>query len=120
MKKILAYSMIIFVLYAIIAATMSWKSPLHRLVMKIPFGDKLMHALLLCGVTYSVNILLNSKKISVLGKSVLLGSLGVFVFCTVEEFSQYFVPTRTFDLIDLFANYVGIFLGSYFYLKINK
>jgi len=44
----------------------------------------------------------------------------VVVIMTLEEFSQAFVSSRTFDLIDLTADYVGIICFSYLALWIHK
>ena len=43
-----------------------------------------------------------------------LGSILVFTFATLEEFSQYFIPSRTFDFGDLLANFIGVVFVSYF------
>jgi VanZ family protein len=48
------------------------------------------------------------------GKFALLkGSVIVATIMTLEEFSQYFIKTRTFDLGDLSCDYVGIFVFGY-------
>jgi len=43
-----------------------------------------------------------------------LGSIIVLTFATLEEFSQYYIPSRTFDLWDLGADFVGVVFVSYF------
>ncbi len=41
-----------------------------------------------------------------------LGSIIVLTFATFEEFSQYFIPSRTFDFWDLLADFIGVILFS--------
>jgi len=41
-----------------------------------------------------------------------LGSLIILIFATLEECSQYYIPSRTFDLWDLGADFVGVVLFS--------
>ena len=36
----------------------------------------------------------------------------VLTFAALEEFSQYWIPSRTFDLWDLGADFVGVILFS--------
>jgi polysaccharide biosynthesis protein VpsQ len=56
---------------------------------------------------------------SITGRMVKIGRLKILLGCTivavamtVEECSQIWFPARTFDLIDLSANYLGITLAG--------
>ena len=70
------------------------------------------------------NYLLRSKKISVRGFSVLLGSVILMCLTLVEELRQYFIPNRNFELMDLLAGYLGIitfgFMGGWLYRYLSK
>jgi len=68
------------------------------------------HFILVGGISFFVNLLLDVRKIKVRNYQFLLGSFLVFIFITFEEFSQMFLVRRKFDLLDLSANYLGIFL----------
>ena len=74
-----------------------------------PYADKLAHFLLIGSATFLLNLSLQNRTIAWLGRKWLLGSLIVFILITLEEFSQRFIPGRSFDLLDLTANCAGIF-----------
>lgn len=105
--QILAFIFFALILSIFIAATMGWTS---ALLAKVPYGDKFMHFFLIGGFAFFMNLLLRNRKVSIGKWAILLGSTLVFALMTVEEFSQMFVSTRTFDLMDLACNYVGIFI----------
>ncbi len=57
-------------------------------------------------------MILIPKKITILGKKILIGSILAILFITIEEFHQQSLATRTFDLVDLLCSYIGIFFGD--------
>jgi len=75
---------------------------------KIPYGDKLGHFLLMGLLAFFVNLLFKCAEFKVLKLSFLKGSVIVFFVITLEEFSQIFIETRSFDLGDLGSDYLGI------------
>lgn len=79
----------------------------------VPHGDKFGHFVLVGGLAFCANVLLKLKTTRLFNHDFLLGSLLVFIFMTFEEFSQIFIPTRNFDLLDLFCNYFGILTIGY-------
>lgn len=81
-----------------------------KLVHTIPLGDKIGHFLLMGLLSFAVNLSLDGKKFRLFRFPVLIGSFCVFIVVTLEEYSQIFVDTRTFDGGDLIADYLGIFL----------
>lgn len=42
--------------------------------------------------------------------NVFWGTASVLSFVTLEELSQYFIPTRTLDIYDYSADMIGIFI----------
>ncbi len=50
----------------------------------------------------------------------LLIDLILALFIGLEEFSQKFFANRTFDLIDLFASYAGLFVGGWMANKTKR
>ena len=93
-----------------LSASMGWATPWFARVRQIPGGDKLAHFLLIGGMSLLLNLSLRGTKIRLLGKEFLLGSCVLFVLVTIEEFTQLGMVNRTFDLIDLGSNYLGIFV----------
>lgn len=88
---------------------------------KVPHGDKWMHLLLIGSIAAFLNLSLNFKMWTVRGNSILAGTLIVASIITVEEFSQGFLPTRNFEILDLVCNYLGAFgIGSVPYFLSRK
>ena len=86
-----------------------------HVVGQIPYGDKICHAVLYGIMALFLNYGLNFRKLlqySVITISPYLGSVIVLTFATLEECSQYYIPSRTFDLWDLGADFVGVVLFS--------
>ena len=61
-------------------------------------------------LSFLVNLTLSARSFQIWKFRYLLGSLIVLVIVTLEEFSQIFIRGRAFDLTDLIADYLGIFL----------
>jgi hypothetical protein len=83
-----------------------------RLIGNIPYGDKVMHGLLYGVMALLLNYGLNFKSKKIIGFNMQIGALIVLVFATIEEITQYWIPSRTFDLVDLLADFVGVILFS--------
>ena len=86
----------------------------------IPGGDKYGHFLLMGSLAFLVNLSLSCRVVRIAGRGFLLGSLVVLVLITIEEISQRFIPYRTFDLTDLLADYLGVFVFSWLALVVQK
>ena len=76
----------------------------------VPGGDKFCHFLILGGLAFVVNYALGCRTVPLAGRPVLLGSLAVLILATAEETSQLYIPGRSFDLLDLAADALGIWL----------
>jgi VanZ family protein len=101
----------IFILAVIIfLADRKGTSYMLNFVGSIPYGDKLGHFFLMGGFSFLLNLVLNARTFGVRRFNYLLGSLIVLIVVTLEEISQIFVRGRTFDLGDLFFDYLGIFI----------
>ena len=74
-----------------------------------PYGDKLGHFILFGLLNFFVTRAFLSSSPSKSRSWVTL-SVGLILalLITLEEFSQQFFSTRTFDLLDLLASYAGI------------
>ena len=84
---------------------------------QIPMLDKICH-LLFCGIlALLLNLATKNKTVSIWNKKWLIVSLLLAVFFTIEEFSQMFISSRNFDLLDLLANYIGIGIASWSILR---
>lgn len=84
--------------------------PQTVMVRSITNGDKFAHFLLFGALSFLVNLAAEGKCF-VLGRwSVYRGTALVLLFAMLEEGSQYFLPTRTFDYFDLLADVLGILM----------
>ena len=77
-----------------------------RMVGHIPYGDKIMHALLYGMMAMFLNYGLSYRSF----RGIPVAALWVLGFAILEEITQYWIPSRTFDLGDIAADIVGVSL----------
>ncbi len=111
-RVFLPLSFFIFISYIIFLADTADYNFAFRLVGYIPYGDKIAHTGLYGIMALLLNFGLNFKQVKHFGVSLQLGALLVFIFAGLEELTQYYIPSRTFDLGDLFADFIGVVLVS--------
>jgi hypothetical protein len=109
MRLFLPLGFFICIVFIIFLADTADHNFAFRLIGDIPYGDKMMHGLLYGIMALFLNYGLNYK----LFYSVQLGAVIVLIFATLEEISQYWIPSRTFDLGDLLADFLGVLLFSF-------
>lgn len=80
-----------------------WYERLH------PLADKAGHVLLIGGLTAALHHALGGRSVTRAGLPA--AAPVVFLVMTLEECSQRWLPSRTFDPYDLAANYAGILLA---------
>ena len=83
------------------------------LARKVPAGDKVGHFVLFGTLSFLVNLVLRAPEIRLWRITFLKGSAIVGIIVTLEEFSQLFFRSRSFDLGDLTADLLGIWLGGW-------
>lgn len=115
MNKILAtFAAIffVFIVWVIYAANTGGQNIFFRQIKLVPYGDKLGHFLLF-GILTSL-VILGSKFRSFQFKriNIYYGTLLVSLFVLFEELSQIYIPSRTFDFLDLSADALGISLAT--------
>jgi len=114
MYKLASFSAVIFFLFIlyIIHLANSGNSALFEFVRSIPYGDKIGHCVIFGTLTFFV-VFASKFRFFRLGKlSVYYGTAAITLFVIAEEISQMFIPSRTFDWIDLSADFVGILSAS--------
>jgi polysaccharide biosynthesis protein VpsQ len=105
-------SFLLFILWIIYQANTGGSSLFFDFVRTIPHGDKFGHAGLF-GTLTLLAVLGTRFRIFRVGKlRIYIGAAAVTIFVIGEEASQYFIPSRTFDLGDLAADFVGIALAT--------
>lgn len=77
-----------------------------------PGGDKIGHFLMMGLLSLLTNLALGTRRLPLLGKSWLIGSLLVWGIVSAEEISQYWFAVRTCSWFDWIADTLGIWLGG--------
>ena len=86
---------------------------------QIPLGDALGHFCLMGLLAFLAVLGSKARFFRLAGKRIPLGSIVVLAIVCLEEFSQLFIPGRTFSLIDLAADFLGILAFSWLALRIH-
>jgi VanZ family protein len=108
--KLITIFYICFILFIIALANQGELGVVAVIVYEVPYTDKLGHFILMGLLAFFINLNLKCSTISVWNWKFLKGSVIILSLVTLEEISQLLVETRTFDLMDLFADYLGIFV----------
>jgi polysaccharide biosynthesis protein VpsQ len=121
LKRWLPFSLF-FLLVAgiIIADDLGRFQTIINYVNSLPFGDKWGHLIFMGILTFLLNYALDGRMVKIGTRQVLLGCALVTVGITLEEISQIWIPSRTFDLVDLSANYAGICLAGWVWWRRNS
>ena len=112
LRIILPLGFFIFIGFIIYLADSADHNFAFELIGHIPYGDKLMHGLLYGVMALLLNYGLNFKSKKIFGFNLQVGALIVLTFAGLEELSQYWLPSRTCDLVDFVADTVGVILFS--------
>lgn len=105
---LLSISFFCFILWIIYLANTGQNSLFFQFVASIPYGDKLGHFCLFGLLTLAANFTFKLKSFQILSMKIYLGSILVLTFVVIEELSQYYIPNRTLDALDLMADVFGI------------
>lgn len=88
-------------------------------VRNIPYGDKVGHMGLYGVLALLMTLSLKQQPQKYFGLP--LGCALVLLFSLMEELTQYFFPvTRTLDMGDVLADFVGIYFAAWVYTKLKK
>ena len=92
-----------------------------KIINQIPYGDKAGHFILYGILTLLIDLTLIRSLPNRGPKLVtVICGLTLALLIGLEEFSQQYFPSRTFDLMDLTASYLGVIFFSWLALKIKK
>jgi len=107
-QVLLPLSFFIFISFIIFLANTADHNFAFKLIGHIPYGDKVMHGLLYGVMALLLNYGLNFKSKKIFGFHMQIGAIIVLTFAGLEEISQYWIPSRTFDVGDFVADSVGV------------
>ncbi|OQX17129.1 MAG: hypothetical protein BWK76_10580 [Desulfobulbaceae bacterium A2] len=106
--KVLACAFFVLLVCCVVLADLGALPRVVRAVCNFPGGDKLGHFLLMGTLALLLNRALPGRKVGVWGRSFGWGTVAVAALVVPEEFSQLAMTQRTFSLMDLVADYLGI------------
>jgi len=112
MRVLLPLGFFIFISFIIFLADSADHNFAFRLLGNIPYGDKIGHLVLYGTMAFLLNYGLGFKSYKIFGFSMQLGAIIVLTFAGLEEISQYWLPSRTCDMVDFVADTVGVVLVS--------
>lgn len=87
-------------------------------VRSVPHGDHIAHFVLMGSLALLVNLAIGPRRVTRL--AIPLGTAIVAVIVTLEEISQLWMHHRTFDPVDLAADFLGIGLATAITLAIER
>jgi polysaccharide biosynthesis protein VpsQ len=101
-----------FIAAIVVLAGSGYRASMFGFVDVIPYGDKLGHLGLMGTLSLLVSWSLYPRTLRLGRASLPLGVLLVLLVTTLEECSQRWFPARSFSLLDLACNVVGIVVGG--------
>ncbi len=117
--KIVTAIFIVFLAGIVICANQGSLPDFLLSIYSFPGGDKAGHFLLMGTLSLLVNLSFGLCQIELFSRRVLLGTMVVLVVVTLEEASQLWFTARTFSLVDLGFDYMGIIGGGYLALSLK-
>lgn len=82
-------------------------------------SDKVGHVFLYGTLAFATTFFTNFKNIKVLFCRASIPIIFITVFAFAEEFSQVFLSSRSFELLDLLSDSIGIIAGNWLALKLK-
>lgn len=119
LSRVVVLTTVVFIgctFWVLYQADMGKDSAIFDWVRSLPNGDKLGHFMVFGVMTLLLNVSLNFSTVRLLFIPVYWGTFSVALFSLGEEISQYFIPSRTFDLLDLVADAGGILTFTHDYM----
>lgn len=110
-KKLAALLFLGFLLLVILAANMGEIPSFIRDLYRFPGGDRVGH-FTLYGILAYLLARAFPRRLQMAGFSPAVSSLLVAALALAEEFSQFFFPRRSPDLLDLACGLLGILLAD--------
>jgi VanZ family protein len=108
--KMMKWFAILFILFMILMILLAGAGRMPepvKALYRFPNGDRLGHFILFGLLTFLVNMAF-PRQLQIARTEVFYGSLIICSLAVLEEFSQLFIPLRTFDFTDLAFTILGI------------
>ncbi|MBX2819030.1 MAG: VanZ family protein [Rhodothermaceae bacterium] len=106
--RLLLVAFSIFIVWLIYLTNTGQSSDILLVVQYVPYGDKAGHVFLAGILALLVNLALKFRMIGSGRLKLPLGTIITSVIVVLEEWSQRYIPSRTFSGWDLFSDFLGI------------
>ena len=118
--RLLLIGFLAFIAWIIYLTNTGQQGEFITYVKLIPYGDKAGHFILTGILTLLANLGLDCRTISIGRMKVLLGTLMISIIVLLEEWTQMYIPARTFSLWDLLSDFIGITVFSILAIQLQK
>ena len=102
-----------FLVWVIVAADSGEQNYFLQLAAELPYGDKMGHVLLFGALALLLNFATKARKVAVGPVRLYLGVVLTLAFALLEEGSQLLFPSRSFELLDILADLIGVTLATF-------
>ena len=118
--RLLLVSFTVFIAWIIYLTNTGQTDGFIVFVQHMPYGDKAGHVILSGILTLLTNLALKCRSIGFGRLRIPLGTAIISVVVLLEEFSQMYIPVRTFSGWDLLSDFIGITLFTIIALQIHR
>ena len=112
-KYSLLLGMLAFMVWIYIDANTGEYNTMIKVMKSLPHGDKMGHFILYGGLTLILNLTLGLRQVRIGYHDFLLGSVIILIITFIDEFTQIPQESRTFELLDMSSNLLGIIFFSH-------
>lgn len=102
--------LLILIVWVIYMANTGQNSVVFDIWRTVPYFDKIAHLLLFGALAFGINFSSKLTVVNIGRLNIYLGTLVVTVFISIEELSQYFIITRSLDVVDFLAGVLGVLI----------
>ena len=120
LRKASAISFLGLIIALVIIANLGEGGRIWGWLHNIPYADKVGHLLLFGTLSFLFNFAFSKRGVRKLIPPFTTVTVILLAVVSLEEFTQKFISTRSFDLRDWFADLLGIFLGQVLALSLLK
>ncbi|MDZ7868269.1 MAG: VanZ family protein [Rheinheimera sp.] len=112
MRWLPAFAFFSFLIWVIVAADSGRQNYFLQLAGSLPYGDKMGHLLLFAALALLLNFATKARQLAFGSIRLYLGVVLTLCFALLEEGSQLLFPSRSFELLDILADLLGVTLAT--------
>jgi polysaccharide biosynthesis protein VpsQ len=110
--RALTFGFVAFLIAMVVVADRGQGSQWWPFVERIPYSDKLGHIALFGTLGFLCNLAFPSRRWGFHPLAITLTTLVLLIVISLEELSQRFIPSRSFDTVDWLADLIGLAIGQ--------